>query len=95
MDHTDCLPEKAREVASGSHKPTRGEIRDVFGDLGASCVDVTQDSSNHDIMAYLERELETDRKLKKWYDNRVVCEEIRSALMKGTQGMYITRVLTA
>jgi len=76
-------------------RPER-DIRDAFEELRACCVDVARDSSNHDIVAYLDRELETDRKLKKWCNNRQVREEIRSALMKGAQGMYVlSQALTA
>ena len=63
------------------------EIKDVFQELNAHCVDVAKESSNHDIMAYLDHELETDRKLRKWFDNKAVRDEIKLALMKQAQGM--------
>ena len=67
-------------------RPER-EILDVFRDLDSQCVNLATEASNNDIRAYLLHELATDRKLRKWYDDEEIRDEITWALLDGAQGM--------
>ena len=85
---TEIVSQKAGRVRLAVTGRPEREIEDALLDLGACCVDVAMESSNHDIAAFLDRELATDRKFKKW--DVAVRDEIQSVLIKGAEGMYVT-----
>ena len=64
-------------------RPER-DISDVLQALGARCVDVAMDSSNHDIDIYLNHEVDKGSFVK-W--GEVTRAEIKSKLKDGVQGM--------
>ena len=68
-------------------RPER-EIEEILQPLDLGCVDVVRDGESVDIEKYIDQELETDRKLNRW--ETTIQEGIKTALMTGAQGMYVS-----
>ena len=62
------------------------EIDDVLRPLDSGYVDVVREAANVDIERYIDQELATDPKLNRW--DKTAQENIKTALMKGAEGMY-------
>ena len=50
-------------------------------------LDLVEESDNHDLMAYLDYQLQNDSDLQKW--NSEIQEQIKLTLMKQADGMYV------
>ena len=61
------------------------EINDKFNSY--HCVDLAKASGNHDMLAYLEYQLQNDSDWQKW--NQKIKYEIKSKLIKQADGMYV------
>lgn len=72
-------------------RPER-DIEEPLQDMGADSVDLAAESLNRDIEMYLDQELATNRKFKKW--DETIRGKIKSTLRKGAQGMYVLLMLS-
>ena len=61
------------------------EIMDKF--KCCHCLDLVEESENHDIMAYLDYQLQNDSDLHKW--NSDTQKQVKLTLMKQADGMYV------
>ena len=64
------------------------DIDDILRPLDLSYVDVVREAANVDIESYIDQELAMDLRLNKW--DEATQENIRTVLMKGSQGMCVT-----
>ena len=65
------------------------DISDVLRGLGAFCVDLVAEPSNHDIETYVNEKVDTFRKFGKQRDEGIRTE-IKSTLRDGAQGMWVS-----
>ena len=61
------------------------EINDKFNSY--HCVDLVKASGNHNIVAYLDNQLQNDSHWQKW--DQEIQDEIKSTLIKQADGMYV------
>ena len=63
------------------------EIIEKLQPLDLCCIDLVEESGDHDIAAYLDYQLQNDCDTQKWdLDTQ---NEIKSTLMKNADGMYV------